>query len=194
MIQLVVVGTSSIQYEPLFQAWKGSMHSKMSQLPSPSPPPSNPSIDSEEEEAVIRYLYFKMIDGWNKGNGETFASPFTQDADLVGFDGTHLKGCQEIASFHQQLFDTFVKGSRLVGKIRSVRFLNSNVAIMYAVGGTIMAGQSDIEPERNSIHTLVVMKESYDKWRITAFQNTRAQYIGRPEMSHELTEDLRKEL
>jgi len=65
---------------------------------------------------------------------------------------------------------------------------------MHAVGGTIMAGQSDIEPERNSIHTLVIMKESDDKWRVTAFQNTWAQYIGRPEMAHELTEELRKEL
>jgi uncharacterized protein (TIGR02246 family) len=81
-----------------------------------------------------------------------------------------------------------------VGKIRDVRFLSPNVAIMHAVGGTIMAGQSDIEPERNSIHTLVVMKESDDKWRIAAFQNTRAQYIGRPEMSHKLTEEFRKDL
>ena len=187
MVQLGLVCPSSTQYEPLFQAWKGFMRSQMSQSST-----SKPSIDNEE--AVIRSLYFQMIDGWNKGNGEAFASPFAEDADLVGFDGTHLKGRQEIASFHQQLFDTFVKGSRLVGKIRNVRFLNPDVAIMHAVGGTIMAGQSDIEPERNSIHTLVIMKESDDKWRVTAFQNTRAQYIGRPEMAHELTEELRKEL
>ena len=190
MVQLGLVGPSSTQYEPLFQAWKGFMRSQMSQ--SPPPTSSKPSIDNNE--VVIRSLYFQMIDGWNKGNGEAFASPFAEDADLVGFDGTHLKGRQEIASFHQQLFDTFVKGSRLVGKIRNVRFLNPDVAIMHAVGGTIMAGQSDIEPERNSIHTLVIMKESDDKWRVTAFQNTRAQYIGRPEMAHELTEELRKEL
>ena len=42
------------------------------------------------------------------------------------------------------------KGTRLVGKIRSVRFLTSDVALMHVVGGTIMAGQTDIEPERNS--------------------------------------------
>jgi hypothetical protein len=32
------------------------------------------------------------------------------------------------------------------------------------------------------------------KWRLAAFQNTRAQYIGRPDMSQALTEDLRKEI
>jgi uncharacterized protein (TIGR02246 family) len=135
-----------------------------------------------------------MIDGWNKGSGDAFAAPFAEDGDLVGFDGMHLKGRQEIASFHQQLFDTFVKGSHLIGKIRSVRFLTPDVAIMHVVGGTIMAGQTDIEPERNSIHSLVVMKGSDDKWRLAAFQNTRAQYIGRPDMSQALTEELRKEL
>jgi hypothetical protein len=35
--------------------------------------------------------------------------------------------------------------------------------------GMIMARQSDIEPERNSVHTLVATKESDDKWRIAAF-------------------------
>jgi hypothetical protein len=36
----------------------------------------------------------------------------------------------------------------LVGKIRRVRFLTSDVALMHVVGGMIMAGQTDIEPER----------------------------------------------
>jgi hypothetical protein len=44
-------------------------------------------------------------------------------------DGAHLKGRQgrqEIISFNQQLFDTYVKGSRLVGKVRSVRATKVN--------------------------------------------------------------------
>jgi uncharacterized protein (TIGR02246 family) len=145
------------------------------------------------EEASIRILYQQMMEGWNKGSGNDFAAPFTDDSDFVGFDGTYLKGCQEIASFHQELFDRFVKGSRLVGKIRSIRFLSPDIVIMIAVGGTVMAGQSDIEPERNSIHTLVAVKRD-SKWQFTAFQNSRAQFIGRPEQSQALTEELRQQL
>jgi uncharacterized protein (TIGR02246 family) len=131
------------------------------------------------------------MNGWNSGSGKVFATPFAENGDLVGFDGTHLKGRQEIDSFHQQLFDTYVKGSRLVRRMRSVRFLMPDVAIMYAVSGTIMSGQTDIEPERNSVQTLVAMKDSGGKWRLAAFQNTRAQYFGRPEQSQALTEELR---
>ena len=89
------------------------------------------------------------MDGWNRGGGQAFAAPFAEDGDLVGFDGTHLKGRQEITSFHQQLFDTYLKGHSFGWKVKSVRFLTPDVAIMNVVGGTIMAGQTDIEPERS---------------------------------------------
>jgi uncharacterized protein (TIGR02246 family) len=126
MMQLGVVGPTS-EYDKLFQVWKGFKQSQ-------TPPPQT-SKQSTDDEAAIRSLYF--------------CSAFAEDGDLVGFDGTHLKGRQQIASFHQQLLDTYVKGSRLVGKIRNVRFLAPDVAIMHVVGGTIMKGQHDIEPERN---------------------------------------------
>jgi uncharacterized protein (TIGR02246 family) len=87
------------------------------------------------------------------------------------------------------LFDKFLKGSCLIGKIRSIRFVTKDVAIMIAVGGTVMAGQSDIEPERNSIHTIVAVKRDSSNWYFTAFQNSRAQYIGRPEESQALTSE-----
>ena len=45
------------------------------------------------------------------------------------------------------------------------------------------SGQTDIEPERNSIQTLVAKKSFDGQWSLAAFQNTRAQYIGRPEQS-----------
>jgi uncharacterized protein (TIGR02246 family) len=185
MMQLGIVGPSSVQYEPLFQAWKGFTRSQMSQ--------SQTSKSFTDDKAPIYALYFQMIDGWNRGSSDAFAAPYTEDGDLVGFDGTHLKGRQEIASFHQQLFDTFLKGSHLVGKVRSVRFLTHDVALIHAVSGTIMAGQSDIDPERNSIQTLVAIKRG-PEWHLTAFQNTRAQFIGRPDAFQTLTEELRQEL
>jgi len=143
-------------------------------------PHKSKTLDSKShDEAIIHTLYQQTIDGWNQGSGDAFAAPYSEDSDFVGFDGTYLKGRQQIASFHQMLFDKFLRGSRLIGKIRSIRFIAENVAIMIAVGGTVLAGQSDIEPERNSIHTIIAVKRD-SNWYFTAFQNSRAQYIGRP--------------
>lgn len=129
-------------------------------------------MNSAKDEASVRGLYERLMDGWNQGNGESFAASFAEDGDLIGFDGTHLKGRREIASFHQPLFDKWLKGTRLVGKVKTVRFLSPDVALMQAVGGTVMRGRSEPSPERDSIQTLVATKHG-DEWRLAAFQNTR---------------------
>ena len=151
------------------------------------------TVRRQEDEAAIQDLLWRLIDGWNRGSGEAFAAPFAEDADFVGFDGTYFKGREEIVSFHKLLFERILVGTRLVGKVRGVRFLTPGVALLHAVGGTVMPGQSDLDPDRNSIQTLVATKRD-GAWELAAFQNSRAQFIGRPELAERLTEELRQEL
>jgi hypothetical protein len=63
-------------------------------------------------------------------------------------------------------------------RFSSVRFLGPDVALMHAVGGTVMRGKSVPSPERDSIQTLVATKRA-GEWRLAAFQNTRVRPIGR---------------
>ena len=112
------------------------------------------------------------------------AAPYCEDSDLVGFDDTHLKGRQEIASFHQQLFHKFLKGSHLVGKVRNIRSLTPAVAVIHAADGAVMAGGSDTDPDRHSVHTLVATKRGGDggdggKWCFAAFQKYASPLYGR---------------
>jgi uncharacterized protein (TIGR02246 family) len=131
------------------------------------------------EEQAVRDLYTELMDGWNCGSGEDFAAVFTEDGDLVAFDGTHFKGREEIAPFHQELFDKWLRGSRLVGNVKDVRFLSPDVALMHAVGSMVMRGKSEPSPERDSIQTLVaVREEGREEWRLAAFQNSRVRYMG----------------
>jgi uncharacterized protein (TIGR02246 family) len=65
---------------------------------------SNPA-----DEDAIRAIHQRMIDAWNAGDGAAFAAPFTDGADFVVWDGTHLKGRQQIAPFTQRIFDTVAK-------------------------------------------------------------------------------------
>jgi hypothetical protein len=52
----------------------------------------------------------------------------------------------------------FLGGTHLVGKVKSARFLTSDVAVMHPVGGTVMGGQTDLDLKRNSVQMLVVVK------------------------------------
>jgi uncharacterized protein (TIGR02246 family) len=65
-----------------------------------------------------------------------------------------------------------MKGTRLVGQVKDVRFLSPDIALMHAVGGTVMRGKSEPSPERDSIQTLVAIRQD-GEWRLAAFQNTR---------------------
>jgi hypothetical protein len=57
-----------------------------------------------------------------------------------------------------------------------VRFLSPDVALMHAVGSTVMRGKSEPSPERDSIQTLVAIRQD-GQWRLAAFQNTRVRHL-----------------
>jgi uncharacterized protein (TIGR02246 family) len=144
---------------------------------------TNGNVNSPEEdtasadEAAVRDLYQQLMDGWNQGSGAAFASVFMENGDLIGFDGTHLKGREEISSLHQELFDKWLEGTQLVGQIENMAFPAPDVAVVHAVGGTIPSGKSTPVPERDSIQTLVATKRD-GKWHFMAFQNTRIRRMG----------------
>ena len=54
-------------------------------------------------------------------------------------------------------------------------------------------GQSDLNPAVNTVQTVVAAKRD-GRWRIVLFQNTPAQFHGRPELAQQLTEELRQVL
>jgi uncharacterized protein (TIGR02246 family) len=130
------------------------------------------------DEAAVRDLYRQLMDGWNQGSGAAFAAVFTDDGDLVAFDGTHLKGRAQIADVQQKLFDKYLKGTRLVGSVEQVRFTGPDTAVLHALGNTVMRRKSRPSPERASIQTLVAVRAE-EGWRLAAFQNTRVRPMGR---------------
>jgi uncharacterized protein (TIGR02246 family) len=136
------------------------------------------SVPSRVEADEVRALYTRAIEGWNRGSGEAFAAPFADDADFIAFDGVRFYGREEIARFHDPLFKTHLKGTRLVGDVTDVRFIGNDIAVLHASGGTVLPGKSRPAPERDSIQTLVAVKRS-GAWQLIAFQNTRVRPIGR---------------
>jgi uncharacterized protein (TIGR02246 family) len=131
----------------------------------------------QTEEAKIRTLFETLLGDWCRGDGEAYGSRFTEDADYVAFDGSHTKGREDIAASHQQLFDRFLKGTRLTGRILSIKFPSPDVALVHATGGTIMPGKTKPSPERDSIQTLVAVREGTE-WRFAAFHNCRVRPIA----------------
>ncbi len=120
------------------------------------------------------------------------ASLFVDDANVVGFDGSQMNGRAAIDAELGNIFADH-RTAAYVGKVREVRFLSGDVAVLRAVVGMLPPGGSDINPATNAIQSLVALRDG-DRWRITLFQNTPAQFHGRPGLSDALTKELRAEL
>jgi uncharacterized protein (TIGR02246 family) len=142
------------------------------------------------DEAPIAALYRQLLDAWNRRNAAGFAALFAEDGNAVGFDGSQMNGRSEIETTIRAIFDDHQTG-RYVGIIREIRFLAPDVALLRAVSGIVSAGQSDLNPAANAIQSLVAVKRD-GHWRIAHYQNTPAQFHGRPELAEQLTEELRQ--
>ena len=124
------------------------------------------------DETAVRGAFQRLLDAWARGDGPGYGAGFTDDADYVAFDGSRTVGRPAIADSHQRLFGTWLRGTRLTGRIETVRFLGPDVALVHATGGTIFAGEAAPRPSRDSIQTLVAVRRD-GEWRFTAFHNTR---------------------
>src|SRR5437879_4484038 len=144
------------------------------------------------DEIEVRTLYQQVIDGWNQHSADAFAASFAPDAEVIGFDGSQMTGRAEIASTLSQIFADHVTAA-YVSKVRSVRLLGPEVAILRAIVGMVPPGQADLNPAVNAHQTLVAAKRE-GRWRIELFQTTPAQFHGRPELVQQMTEELRQVL
>lgn len=130
--------------------------------------------DTSSDDAAIRSVIQKAADAWENGDGEAYGEPFAEDADYVTFGGMRLRGREQIAALHQQLFDGPLAGSRLQLQIESVRFLTPDVALAHVSGGIIEAGQDALTSDRNSLQSLVLTRRD-GKWQVAGCQVTRIQ-------------------
>ncbi|MGP4064092.1 SgcJ/EcaC family oxidoreductase [Oceanobacillus sp. M65] len=136
----------------------------------------------------VRSLYQQLIDTWNKRDAEGMAEQFAEQGVQIGFDGSKLIGREEILSHLQPIFENHPTAP-FITKVQDIRTLGTDAAILHAIAGMIPHGKTEIEPSVNAHQTLVAVKKD-NAWQIVLFQNTPAQFHGRPELVEQMTEEL----
>lgn len=154
-----------------------------------SVPPNEAHAVPSAEELEIRALYGQMLDGWNARNGAAMAAPFAEDGVVIGFDGSQMEGRAAIAAELGRIFADHATPA-YVAIVRGVTFLGTEVALLCAVAGLVPDGQHDINPQLNAIQTVVAARRA-GEWRVALYQNTPAQFHGRPDLAERLTAELR---
>jgi uncharacterized protein (TIGR02246 family) len=134
--------------------------------------PTEPQSSNSADEKAIHAIHYRMIDAWNAGDAAAFIAPFRSDADFVAFEGTHLRGREQMLAFHRRIFDTVVKGSRMEGEVKFVHFLSPEQAVMHSRVEYALRDQPGTSRARDSMQLTVLTKRD-GEWRAEALMNAR---------------------
>jgi uncharacterized protein (TIGR02246 family) len=109
-----------------------------------------------EDEAAIRALLDRMGQAWARGDGEAYASVFSEDATYDNAPGQRVVGRQEIAASHQRIFDSVLRHTRL-GSGYPVRLqpVTPEVVLVHASGAVLFAGEDEAKVPPNGLLTMV---------------------------------------
>jgi uncharacterized protein (TIGR02246 family) len=142
----------------------------------------------EAFEPAVRTLYFKLLDAWNRRAASDYAALFAPDSLLVGFDGSQVRG-SDVEDHLKPIFENHPTAA-YVAKVRDLRTVGTGAALLWAIAGMVPPSGEDLNPAVNAVH-LMIAEHDGEGWRIVLFQNTPAQYHGRPELAEQHTAELR---
>jgi uncharacterized protein (TIGR02246 family) len=139
-----------------------------------------------------RELYARLVEAWDKRNARDFALLFVSDGTVVGFDGSQVNGQLEVGAHLAEIFSHH-QTPRYVSIIREVKLVAADVTLLRANTGLVPNGKDDIEPTLNAVQSMLAVRKG-GAWKVALFQNTPARLDMRPDLTKQLTDELRSRL
>lgn len=139
----------------------------------------------------VRNLYLKLVECWNRQDAEGIGRLLTSDAEVIGFDGSVMKGPLEVVQVLGEIFQQYPTG-RYITLFHDVR-AEGDWAITRSASGMVPREGDDVNPAVNAWQTMLAVREG-GAWKIRLFQNTPAAFHGRPEEARKMTAELREAL
>lgn len=125
---------------------------------------------SEHDEVVA--LYLRLLRGWNDRNAQAMAACFSDDATMIGFDGSLAEGGRPIEEHLSPIFADHPTVA-YVALIRTIQKVGKSVAILRADVGMVPPGAGEINSAANA-RQIIVARAGEGGWQIQHFQNTPA--------------------
>jgi len=134
------------------------------------------AAETAAEEARIRKVVDAEEDAWNRGDAKAFAARFQEDGAFTDVFGAVSHTRAELEKRQVEFFTSLFKGSRLALKVRKVRFLRPDVAIVEI--DTEVSGFRKLPPvvyvdAEKVLRTRLqqVMAKTGTNWMVAAFHN-----------------------
>lgn len=143
-----------------------------------------------EDAKEVAELYQRFIHAWNNRDASAMVELFSDDGEMIGFDESIVAGREEILSHLKPIFEDHPTPP-FVYKIKNERVLTFRTRSLRAIAGMVPPGKTELDPSLNT-HQMLVAVYNENGWYIEIFQNTPAQFDGRPELVEQMTVELRE--
>lgn len=124
------------------------------------------------DEKKVRAVFETMQKAWSNNDVSLFDACFTEESDFVSFRGEHLKRTENDMAKHVRFSKT-----RLYINIKSIRFLNNELAVVHAEGAVLQEYETINSSCKLSYNTNILIKEN-GEWKITSFHNSKKEKAG----------------
>jgi uncharacterized protein (TIGR02246 family) len=141
--------------------------------------------------ADVHLLYLRLLEAWNERSPDDYAALFAEDGTAIGFDGSEIGG-PDLAGHLRSIFADHAT-ARYVAVVRRVQALGSDIALLISTAGMLTPDGQTVNPSLNAVHTMLAATRA-GAWQIVLFQNTPAQYHGRPDLAEQHTNELQRSL
>lgn len=135
------------------------------------------SFGRAADSTSIRAIIADLDSAWAHADANRWASHYAQDADFVNILGMYMADTKAMHDRHHEIFTGVFKGSRHVGTLRRLRFLDDSVAIAdvdVEVTGFKALPPGVVPTAPGVLRTRMkhILVKSGEQWRIVATQNT----------------------
>src|ERR1041384_8201747 len=115
--------------------------------------PEAQTADSKGDLAAFERIRQQQEDGWFEEDGAKFAATFTENADLVTFNGDHLTTRQGIAAGMQYYFDTYIDHTKLHALDEHIRYVNPSMVVIVRTGCQLVPPSTECRSDSLSRNT-----------------------------------------
>ncbi|GAB7037015.1 MULTISPECIES: SgcJ/EcaC family oxidoreductase [Catenuloplanes] len=127
----------------------------------------------EQSVEALRAIPARMCAAWDRGDATGFYADFAEDAELVEFEGSILRGRAALVAANQQVFDTVMKGSRLVrGVVPFARVVAPGFGVVHHRAGILLPGETEPLSSRYVMQLLAAVWQ-HGRWEVVTLQNAR---------------------
>jgi uncharacterized protein (TIGR02246 family) len=128
-------------------------------------------MSTDADKAAVAALTQKVVASWAYGDAEGFASVFVEDGTMI-LAGVYCDGRAQVQSYMAEAFEGRYKGTQVVGKPLSMRFITDDVVILLSLGGVLEAGKTEVDHDSAIRASWLAKRQDDGQWLLVAYQNT----------------------